>query len=176
MQVLNDRSEMGAPGVCFVCETSPQGRVVDTRQNFTPGFPSQLAGGKYVCEGCAVSVSAAFGFVSDEAARAAQFAAQEAEAKLNAVLDEVKAFASEVVAGKLEDVAAKAVVVPEPETIVQVQGYEVAPPQVTDALSEPDENTISVPAAQVDEPKKAAPKQKAAPKEAVKDEKDVQDA
>lgn len=168
MQVLNDRSEMGAPGVCFVCETSPQGRVVDTRQNFTPGFPSSLSGGKYICEGCVTAAVAAVGYVSDAEARAAKQAAAEAEAKLNAVLDSVKGFAADVVAGSLEHVAATAVVAPVTEVIVPVQGYEVAPVAPVDAQVETEPNAVTVPQAQVNE-QKEAPKAKPA----VKAEKDV---
>lgn len=99
MQRYEDRSSMQAPGLCFVCETAPQAGVVDTLQNFTPGFPSNLDGRKYVCDGCVKALAEAGGFYATEDVVTAVARADAAVARFNAVRDHVaevvKSFADE---------------------------------------------------------------------------------
>jgi len=85
MQHYEDRSSMQEPGLCFVCETAPQAGVIDTLQNFSPGFPSSLSGRKYVCDGCAAAVAETAGFFATGDVVTANARADEAEARYNAV-------------------------------------------------------------------------------------------
>lgn len=85
MQHFEDRSSMQAPGLCFVCETAPQAGVVDTLQNFTPGFVSPLAGGKYICDGCVKAAAEVCGFYASDDVAAANARADEATARYNAI-------------------------------------------------------------------------------------------
>lgn len=75
------------PGICFVCESAPQGRIVDTLQTFeTPG-PSPLNGRKYICEGCVRAAAEPLGLVSADVRDRAETARAIAEGKLRAVRD-----------------------------------------------------------------------------------------
>lgn len=152
MRVVNDVSEAPAPGICFVCETAPQGRAVDTLQNYTPGFVSPIAGAKLICEGCVAAAARALGYVSDEEARARDEAAVRAEVRYNAVIDHVRDFARRVVDGELEAVAAVAEAPRDAEPVEVVEVDLVAAQAELAAAEEAEPNAI-VPAAQVVEPK-----------------------
>ena len=144
MRKLNDRSEMQAPGICFVCECAPQGEVVDTNANFTAGFPSSLEGRKYICDGCVKGAAGVLGLVSSEKQEQATADAAVANAQRQNVIDNVRAFAQAVVDGKLEEDAARVVVFAEDSE------PEVAPPLVQDEVA-PEEyvepNAIEAPQA-----------------------------
>jgi hypothetical protein len=155
MRVLNDRSEVPAPGICFVCETAPQGRAVDTLQNFTPGFVSPIAGAKVLCEGCVAAAARAFGYVSDAEAVARDEAAVRAEVRLVAVVDHVRAFARRVVDGELEAVADVAEAPRDAEPVeVVVPDLVAAQAELADA-EQAEPNAVSVPNAQVVAPKRS---------------------
>jgi hypothetical protein len=54
MQRLPDELPLSAPGICFLCERSPDREepVVDTLVEFRPQIISHLSGRKYVCGLC----------------------------------------------------------------------------------------------------------------------------
>lgn len=156
MRRLNDRSEMQAPGICFVCECAPQADVVDTNANFTAGFPSSLEGRKYICRGCVEGAAVQLGLVSAEARDKAMDAAVVADAKRVAVLDAVREFAQAVVDGSLEDIADRVVVFAEDSPPAEAPDLVNAQDVVADA--EPVEpNEMSKVQAQVKEPKPEKP-------------------
>ena len=117
MRLVPDRSVMLAPGCCFVCEgTPPDGQwAVDTLKEFTPGFPSAVAGRKYVCESCVTGLANTAGFVSDAQVAAANERAELAEARLAAVQAHIASTVEAFSAPAVADVAdrAPAVVVAE---------------------------------------------------------------
>lgn len=91
MKHYPDRSQMQAPGVCIICELTPnEGEgVVDTTLNFEPGFVSALTGRKYVCDGCIKSIGQAAGLYATADVETANQAAGEALARYNAIRDHV---------------------------------------------------------------------------------------
>jgi hypothetical protein len=54
---------LGAPNVCFICETFPQegSSLVDTQRDHEYGNFRPLSGRKYVCESCVNELARAFG-------------------------------------------------------------------------------------------------------------------
>lgn len=108
MEHYEDRSSMQAPGLCFVCETAPQAGVVDTLQNFTPGFPSNLDGRKYICDGCVKSAAEACGFYASDDVAAANAKAEAAVSDLNALRDHVGNVVKSLEAGVVREVKAVA--------------------------------------------------------------------
>lgn len=104
---------MQAPGVCFVCERTPDegSGYVDTLSTFTPGFPSQLAGAKYICDQCVKVASEAAGFYADETVKANAAKVAEAEGRFAAVVDHVVASAEAFKADVLDEVGKRAPVV-----------------------------------------------------------------
>jgi hypothetical protein len=115
MQHYEDRSSMQAPGLCFVCETAPQAGVVDTLQNFTPGFPSNLDGRKYICDGCAAAAAQACGFYSTTEVQDAEASAEAATGSLNAVIDHVTNAVEAFTRETLEAVGASSAPTVQPE-------------------------------------------------------------
>lgn len=109
MQVVG-RSDLLPPGVCFLCECTPADgeQIVDTSRSFTPGFPSKLAGVKYLCKPCIEAVGALVGLDSNEKTQAAQTAQADAESRLAAVQDHVAEFAKRFEQKVLEDVGNRA--------------------------------------------------------------------
>lgn len=91
MQHFADRSTMQVPGICFVCERTPDEGTgyVDTKTTFTPGFPSNLAGAKYICDACVKAAAEACGFYADTSVANAARAKAVAEGKFSAVLDHI---------------------------------------------------------------------------------------
>jgi len=52
-----------APGVCFICEASPDGEWVDTQRFWEPNGYTHLNGRKYLCEGCITQAAKTIGHV-----------------------------------------------------------------------------------------------------------------
>lgn len=113
MKHFPDRSTMQAPGLCFVCERTPDEGTgyVDTLTSFTPGFPSNLAGAKYICDACVAAAAEAAGFYADSTVKESSKTARIAEGKLVAVVTHVQEVAKQLEEAVLQDAADKAPVV-----------------------------------------------------------------
>lgn len=153
MRVMEDRSEMQAPGICIICETAPQGRVVDTNQSLTLGFPSHIEGRKYVCEGCVAAMGEQVGLVSIESRDQSRRDEVRARAEFVAVVSAVRDAAQAVVDGSLEELAAR-VVVESDESEPESPDLHVAQDVPVDPEPAP-ENDIEEPQAQDEAPKRS---------------------
>lgn len=105
MQLIN-KSDLLAPGVCVLCESSPadEHKIVDTLKDLVTGFPFFLNGRKYVCEACIKNLGEVIGLTSAEAQAEAERKAADAEAKLVAIGGFLDGLANEIKAGKFAEV------------------------------------------------------------------------
>jgi len=145
VQYFPDRSTMGAPGICFVCERTPDEGTgyVDTLTSFTPGFPSHLGGAKYICEGCVRAAAGVCGFYADETVKAAAQKSAEVEGRFAAVLDYVEERVSGLTAESLRAVSDRAPIVVAAESAA-VEAEAAKPkasrkPKATEAAEAPPE-------------------------------------
>jgi hypothetical protein len=123
MQLIN-KSDLLAPGVCALCESSPsdESKIVDTLKNLVTGFPHQLEGRKYVCQACIAALGEVIDLIPAAVQREAVQKAADAEAKLVAIGGFLDGFAAEIRAGKFAEVT-QVVAVPVEE---QKSGLEAA--------------------------------------------------
>lgn len=63
---LRDERPTLDPGICFICELSPESRYVDTLFNFEPDVFSALIGRKFVCESCIQTMATCIGWGDKE--------------------------------------------------------------------------------------------------------------
>jgi hypothetical protein len=109
MQLIN-KSDLLAPGVCVLCESSPSDgvKIVDTLKDLITGFPFHLEGRKYVCESCAKAVGAVIGLTSDDAKVEAERQRDLAEARLTALSGYLNGISEEIKSGKIDNIVATA--------------------------------------------------------------------
>ena len=55
-----------APGVCFICEASPDGKWVDCVRDWEPNGYTHLNGRKYLCESCIIQSAKEVGMVEQD--------------------------------------------------------------------------------------------------------------
>lgn len=64
MRLVN-KDKLLPPGKCVVCETKPNGRVVDTQfKNFRNTAADPMRGRKYVCDRCGSKIAEALAYPS----------------------------------------------------------------------------------------------------------------
>jgi hypothetical protein len=81
MQVT-DRFNLLPPGICIVCETQPDGDVIDTLVQHRTGVASHLNGRKYVCGRCVEQMANLMGFESGTAVKQSKIDADYAQKQL----------------------------------------------------------------------------------------------
>lgn len=80
------------PGVCFICEMSPNVRYIDTFRDFEGVVKERIDGRKYLCEECIEDGAKKFGFVTPEEFDAFYANLKNVEAELARVKKELEAF------------------------------------------------------------------------------------
>lgn len=106
---LTKREFLLPPGVCIICEQTPDAEadIVDTNKTLVTGFPYHLEGRKYVCAPCIESLGAEIGLISDAKAKEADRRREEAEFRLTATSQRIEEIAGQLLSGSLEDAVLK---------------------------------------------------------------------
>jgi hypothetical protein len=155
MQLIN-KSDLLAPGVCVLCESSPSDevKIVDTLKNLVTGFPFQLQGRKYVCEACIRALGDVIELIPADVERAAVQKSDDAEAKLVAIGGFLDGFAQEIRDGKFAEVTqVTAVPVEEQKSGLEAavaEGVDPGAVSIAGAVTPPESDSQTVTAAEAD--------------------------
>src|SRR4051794_2470750 len=92
MQVV-DKFNLLPPSICIVCETQPDGQVIDTELSLRTGVASYLNGRKYVCERCVGEFAKLLGYEKGVAVEQAKIDKEFANNEVARIRGAVSAFA-----------------------------------------------------------------------------------
>lgn len=81
MQVT-DKFNLLPPSICIICETQPDGKVIDTLYGLKTGVASVLNGRKYVCERCVGEFARLLGYEKGEDVKQAKIDAADSERRI----------------------------------------------------------------------------------------------